>query len=65
MVGVMLAKVGSSPSIPWRVRLALTLKRELLNFQVKVDPKTAHGSYEYWSEDDHDDFVLETALSCW
>jgi hypothetical protein len=45
--------------------LALTLKRELLTLQVKVDPRTAHGSYEHWSEGDHDDLVLETALSCW
>jgi hypothetical protein len=45
--------------------LAPTLKKELLNFRVKVDPKTAHDSYEHWREGDHDDLVLATALACW
>lgn len=45
--------------------LAPTLKAELLNFRVKVDPKTAHDSYEHWRENDHDDLVLSTALACW
>ena len=47
------------------LELAPTLKRELLNFRVKVDPKTAHDSYEHWREGDHDDLVLATALACW
>ena len=44
---------------------AETLKKELLNFRVKVDPKTAHDSYEHWREGDHDDLVLATAMACW
>lgn len=44
---------------------AETLKRELLNFRVKVDPRTAHDSYEHFRESDHDDLVLATAMSCW
>jgi hypothetical protein len=32
---------------------------------VKIDPKTAHDSYEHWRESDHDDLVLATALGCW
>jgi len=47
------------------LQLAPTLKKELLNFRVKVDPKTAHDSYEHWREGDHDDLVLATALACW
>ena len=47
------------------LELAPTLKKELLNFRVKVDPKTAHDSYEHWRESDHDDLVLSTALACW
>jgi hypothetical protein len=44
---------------------ASTLKKELLNFRVKVDPATAHDSYEHWREGDHDDLVLATAMTCW
>jgi hypothetical protein len=47
------------------LELAPILKKELLNFRVKVDPKTAHDSYEHWREGDHDDLVLATALACW
>jgi hypothetical protein len=47
------------------LELAPTLKKELLNFRVKVDPRTAHDSYEHWREGDHDDLVLATALACW
>ena len=45
--------------------LAETLKKELLNFRVKIDPKTAHDSYEHWREGDHDDLVLAAAMACW
>jgi hypothetical protein len=45
--------------------LADTLRRELLNFRVKIDPKTAHDSYSHWREADHDDLVLSVALACW
>lgn len=44
---------------------AATLKSELLNFKVKLDPRTAHDSYEHWREGDHDDLVLATAMACW
>lgn len=44
---------------------ARTLKHELLNFRVKIDPRTAHDSYSHWREGDHDDLVLATALACW
>jgi hypothetical protein len=41
------------------------LREELQNFRRKVNPKTAHTSFEHWRESDHDDLVLATALSCW
>jgi hypothetical protein len=44
---------------------AETLKRELLNFRVKIDPKTAHDSYEHWRESDHDDLVLAVSMAAW
>jgi hypothetical protein len=47
------------------LRDADVLKRELQNFKVKIDPKTAHDSYEHWREGDHDDLVLATAMACW
>jgi hypothetical protein len=47
------------------LELASVLTKELLNFRVKIDPKTAHDSYEHWREGDHDDLVLATALACW
>jgi hypothetical protein len=47
------------------LELAPVLKRELLNFRVKVNPATAHETYEHWREGDHDDLVLATALACW
>ena len=45
--------------------LADTLKKELLNFRVKIDPKTAHDSYSHWREQDHDDLVLAVAMAAW
>jgi hypothetical protein len=47
------------------LELAETLRKELLGFSVKVDPRTAHDSYEHWREKDHDDLVLATAMACW
>jgi hypothetical protein len=44
---------------------AETLKKELLNFKVKIDPKTAHDSYEHWRESDHDDLVLAVSMAAW
>jgi hypothetical protein len=51
--------------IPASLPLGETLKNELRNFRVKIDPKTAHDSYEHWREGDHDDLVLATAMACW
>lgn len=48
-----------------RLPEAATLKQELLNFRIKVNPATAHDSYEHWREGDHDDLVLATAMTCW
>ena len=42
-----------------------TLVKELLNFNVKIDPPTAHDSYTAWRENIHDDLVLAVALACW
>jgi hypothetical protein len=47
------------------LELAETLRKELLNFRVKVNISTAHDSYEAWREGDHDDLVLAVALACW
>jgi hypothetical protein len=44
---------------------AATLRSELQNFRVKIDPRTAHDSYSHWREADHDDLVLATALAAW
>jgi hypothetical protein len=48
-----------------KLSLASVLQAELLNFKVKIDPKTAHDSYSAWREEDHDDLVLSVALSAW
>jgi hypothetical protein len=45
--------------------LADVLRKELLNFRVKVDLKTAHDSYSHWREADHDDLVLAVACAAW
>lgn len=47
------------------LELAETLRKELLNFRVKVNVATAHDSYEAWREGDHDDLVLAAALAAW
>jgi hypothetical protein len=44
---------------------AATLKKELLNFQVKINPQTAHDSYVHWREGDHDDLVLAVSMGAW
>jgi hypothetical protein len=41
------------------------LKRELLNFRVRLDPVTSHDSYSAWREGDHDELVLATAVALW
>jgi hypothetical protein len=44
---------------------AETLKQELLNFRMKIDPKTAHDSYEHWRENMNDDLVLAVSMAAW
>jgi len=41
------------------------LVRELRDFRVKIDPRTAHDSYSHWREGMHDDLVLAVSLACW
>jgi len=48
-----------------KLPLASMLQAELLNFKVKIDPRTAHDSYSAWREQDHDDLVLSVALAAW
>jgi hypothetical protein len=45
--------------------LADTLRKELLNFKVRISIATGHDSYEAWREGDHDDLVLAVAMACW
>lgn len=45
--------------------MAEVLRKELMNFRMKIDPRTAHDSYEHWREGMHDDLVLSTAIACW
>jgi hypothetical protein len=45
--------------------LAEELKKELFNFDAKINPTTAHVSFEAWRESDHDDLVLAAALAAW
>jgi hypothetical protein len=47
------------------LELAEVLAKELQNFKVTIDPKTAHDSYAAWREEDHDDLVLAVAMGCW
>ena len=45
--------------------LAGVFAKELLNFRVKIDARTAHDTYGSWREGEHDDLVLAVALACW
>jgi hypothetical protein len=47
------------------LELAETLRQELLNFKMKIDPRTAHDSYSHWREGEHDDLVLATGMAAW
>lgn len=44
---------------------AETLIRELLNFKVTINVRTAHDSYGAWREGIHDDLVLSVAMAAW
>lgn len=48
-----------------KLKDAHILIKELKNFKVKINTKTAHDSYEAWRESDHDDLVLSVAIACW
>jgi hypothetical protein len=54
---------GGRLKISKKLPLASVLQAELLNFKVKIDPKTAHDSYSAWREQDHDDLVLSVAMA--
>jgi len=62
---VQIALQSGQLKIAEELELAETLRRELLNFRIKVNISTAHDSYEAWREGDHDDLVLAVALVCW
>ena len=47
------------------LELAETLKTEILNLKLKIDPLTAHDSYSAWREGDHDDLILATGIALW
>jgi hypothetical protein len=32
---------------------------------MKINPQTAHDSYEHWREGDHDDLVLSVSMGAW
>lgn len=44
---------------------AAVLVQELKMFRYKINPDTAHVSYESWRDRDHDDLVLALALGAW
>ena len=56
---------GGRLKIAQNMRLVPALVKELENFKVKVNLRTAHDSYEAWRESEHDDLVLALALACW
>jgi hypothetical protein len=62
---VQIALQSAELKIAEDLELAETLRKELLNFRVKVNISTAHDSYEAWREGDHDDLVLAVSLACW
>ena len=55
------SRIKIAESLP----LGSILTQELLNFRVKISPKTGNDSYEAWRENDHDDMVLAAALAVW
>jgi hypothetical protein len=48
-----------------RVPQHALLIKELDNFSMKIDARTAHDSYSAWREGEHDDLVLGTAMITW
>jgi len=47
------------------LELGAELRREAMNFKIKIDPKTAHDSYSHWREGAHDDLILAVAMATW
>jgi len=47
------------------LKLGSLLRDELLNFNYKLNPLTAHDSYGVWREGKHDDLVLSVSLAAW
>lgn len=45
--------------------LSQVLVKELLDFRMKIDERTAHESFGAWREGTHDDLVLAVALAVW
>jgi hypothetical protein len=45
------------------MKLGPVLQAEMLNFRVKLAPKTSHDSYSAWRESEHDDLVLSVAMA--
>lgn len=45
--------------------LAQVLRSEAENMRIKVNPQTAHDSYEHAREGDHDDLVLAACVAVW
>lgn len=56
---------GERLKIAEALELAPVLREELMNFRAKINPDTAHASFEHWREGQHDDLVLAAALACW
>jgi hypothetical protein len=56
---------SSRLKISTKLPLASVLQAELLNFKVKIDPRTAHDNYSSWRETSHDDLLLSVALAAW
>jgi len=52
-------------NISRKLPLSEVLFRELLNFKVKIDTRTAHDSYGAWREGVHDDLVLALCIALW
>ena len=61
---VLLQSNPSRLQIAQDVPHAAEFVKELLAFKMKIDPKTAHDSYE-GGGGVHDDIVLAVALACW
>ena len=66
LVAALLAVMGTRRIVVANaLPLAQTLRKELLQFRVKVRADTGHETYEALCEADHDDLVLACALTVW